>query len=72
MSWQHDINTLNAQREVLRQHQTILGYTTSATRKAIAEMREPSGLGTEVDATLRERANECEQALEAVLDYYNS
>jgi hypothetical protein len=52
---------------VLRHHQTILGYTITATRAAIKEMRESKGALSEV---MHQRAGECEEALESILEFH--
>ena len=69
MSWQHDLDILRAQSIVLSHHATIIGYTQNSTRAAIAEMRASEGPMSDV---LKQRADECETALNAVLEFHNS
>tara|TARA_R110002020_G_scaffold334383_1_gene549683 strand:- start:516 stop:725 length:210 start_codon:yes stop_codon:yes gene_type:complete len=68
MSWSADLETLRQQNIVLSHHKAILGYTQKGTRKAIAEMRASTGPMADV---LHQRADECEQALDALLEFHN-
>lgn len=69
MSWKADLETIRQQNIVLAHHSTILGYTQNSTRAAIAEMRASEGPVSDV---LHQRADECEKALEALLEFHSS
>ncbi|HDZ80709.1 MAG TPA: hypothetical protein ENH56_05620 [Roseobacter sp.] len=69
MTWREDLETMRLQNIALTHHKTILGYTQNSTRAAIAEMRGSKGPMSDV---MHQRADECEQALNALLDFHNS
>lgn len=68
MSWKHDLEELQRYRIAIAHHQTIMGYTQNATRAAIVEMRADDGPMSDV---MHQRADECERALEAVIEFHN-
>lgn len=69
MSWAYDLEQLNKANLVLKHHSTLLGYTRDAVLRAVLEMREAEGPMAEI---LKQRADECERSLEAILEYHSS
>jgi hypothetical protein len=69
MTWQNDLNTIRDQSAILTHHKTLMGYTQTSVRAGIKEMRDDDGAMSDV---MHERADECETALEALLEFHNS
>lgn len=69
MAWAEDLETIRHQKAALDHHRTIFGYTQNCTRDAIKEMRSSTGAMSEV---MHQRADECEEALDALIEFHNS